>query len=349
MTLSAPPRRWLVIATAVLAALSLAVVVPFPAAAEPDTTAPVENHPLTLMQNLEASARGYLEAEALLDESRRKQLDLGIKLRLVELELEPLRKEVGEVAAIAYQTGRLGTFGALLASTSPDAFLDRAALVETMTQRQNTAIGRLVRAQAEMTDAKKQIDAEVRFQSAQAAEMTKRKRAAELALSTAGGSKASGWIDPNSPAAKPARRNADGSWPRESCSVNDPTTSGCITPRTNHALLETWAAVDPITGKKLFTRYVSCYRPGGPYEHPKGRACDWSSAVGGFENANATGGDRIYGDKLASFYVKNASKLGVMYVIWYRRIWVPGVGWHNYSGSGGPAAEHTNHVHLSML
>ncbi|MBB5871360.1 hypothetical protein F4553_004739 [Allocatelliglobosispora scoriae] len=301
------------------------------------------------MQNLEAASTGFLEAEAALDASRRKQLDLAVKLRMVEAELGPLRKEVGDIAGIAYQTGRLGTVGALLASNSPDAFLGRAMMLETMTQRQNIALSRLVRAQAEMAEAKSQIDIEVKKQASQAAEMEKRRKATELALSTAGGRKATGWVDPNSPVAKAAKRNSDGSWPRESATVNDPTTSGRITPRTMNALTETLAAKDPITGKKLFNRFVSCYRPGGPYEHPKGRACDWSTVFNGFENANATGDERIYGDRLASFYIKNASRLGVLYVIWYRRIWTPAVGWHNYSGKGGPAGEHTNHVHLSML
>ena len=68
-----------------------------------------------------------------------------------------------------------------------------------------------------------------------------------------------------------------------------------------------------------------------------------------FKNAAATGGDKTYGDNLAAYFVKNADKLGVMYVIWYRQIWMPSTGWRAYSASGGPAAVHTNHVHLSML
>ena len=56
-----------------------------------------------------------------------------------------------------------------------------------------------------------------------------------------------------------------------------------------------------------------------------------------------------FGDRLAAYFVKNASELGVMYVIWYRQIWMPSTGWRAYSASGGPAAVHTNHVHLSML
>jgi hypothetical protein len=39
----------------------------------------------------------------------------------------------------------------------------------------------------------------------------------------------------------------------------------------------------------------------------------------------------------------------VMYVIWYRQIWLPNTGWRKYSATGDPAAVHTNHVHLSVL
>jgi hypothetical protein len=63
----------------------------------------------------------------------------------------------------------------------------------------------------------------------------------------------------------------------------------------------------------------------------------------------ATGSDKTYGNNLAAFLVKNADRLGVMYVIWYRQIWMPGDGWKAYSPSGGPSVVHTNHVHLSIL
>jgi hypothetical protein len=123
--------------------------------------------------------------------------------------------------------------------------------------------------------------------------------------------------------------------------VDDPTTTGCITPRTLHAYQQARAAG--------FKRYTSCFSQRNSGEHPKGRACDHSAAPGGFENVNASGGDRTYGNNLAAFYVKNADRLGVMYVIWYREIWMPNTGWRSYSGSGGPNATHTNHVHLSVL
>ena len=79
-----------------------------------------------------------------------------------------------------------------------------------------------------------------------------------------------------------------------------------------------------------------------------GRACDFSVTQSGF-GGTATGLNKTYGDRLAAWSRANAEALGVLYVIWYRQIWTPAVGWHYYSGSGDPSSAHTNHVHLSML
>ena len=93
---------------------------------------------------------------------------------------------------------------------------------------------------------------------------------------------------------------------------------------------------------------MSCHRNGGSGEHPKGRACDFAAQKGGF-GGDATGGDKTYGNNLAAYFLRNASKLGVLYVIWYRQIWLPSSGWRSYSGAGGdPSSDHTNHVHLSV-
>jgi peptidoglycan DL-endopeptidase CwlO len=96
--------------------------------------------------------------------------------------------------------------------------------------------------------------------------------------------------------------------------------------------------------KAGFTRFVGCYRSGGPYEHPKGQACDWSLQSSGFSNAH-TRDQRLYGNNLTAFLVRNADRLGVMYVIWYAQIWLPATGWRSYSG----ASAHKDHVHMSIL
>jgi hypothetical protein len=100
--------------------------------------------------------------------------------------------------------------------------------------------------------------------------------------------------------------------------------------------------------KAGFTRFVACFRQQASGEHGKGRACDFAADKSGF-GGDATGASRTYGNRLADYFIANASRLGVLYVIWFRRIWLPSSGWKSYSGAGGdPSSDHTNHVHLSM-
>ncbi|HEX7745945.1 MAG TPA: hypothetical protein VF462_11860 [Micromonosporaceae bacterium] len=346
-------RRASALIVAVLALVLAAGAAASPATASPATASPATATPgpgpsgapneggsPSLREVLEAAAKGHIEAKARLDSSRRRQLGLNLELRRVQAQLATLTDEVGVVAAESYRMGRLTPVTMLLNSTSPDLFLERAAGLDLIAQRDGRAVTALTQARNQLARTKAALDAEVVEQQKQLAIMAKRKREAERALAAVGGQRSGGYVSINSPLAKPAPRNPDGSWPKESCTVDDPTTSGCITPRTLHALQQARVAG--------FTRYVSCYRSGGSGEHPKGRACDFAAARDGFANVSASGGDRTYGNNLAAFFVKNASRLGVLYVIWYRQIWMPGTGWRSYSGGGSPAADHTNHVHLSV-
>jgi hypothetical protein len=319
---------------------ALAVPATQPAAAAPNPAPGDEGGSKSLRSVLEETAKAHIDAKAKLDTSQVRQRELTAELKKIEDRLVVLTAAVGVVAAKSYRVGRLSEVSMLLNSVSPDAFLDRAAGLEMMAQRDDRHLRALTEAREQATRAKAAIDNEVRDQAKQLAIIAKKKQDAERALAAVGGRVSGGYVNANSPLARPAPRNSDGSWPNESCTINDPTTSGCITPRTLHAMNQAKAAG--------FNRYVSCYRSGGGGEHPKGRACDFAAATGGFENKSATGGDRTYGNNVAAFYIKNASRLGVLYVIWYRQIWMPGTGWRSYSGGGSPAADHTNHVHLSM-
>jgi hypothetical protein len=107
-----------------------------------------------------------------------------------------------------------------------------------------------------------------------------------------------------------------------------------------HAYLEARAAG--------FQRFTHCNRPASFGEHPLGRACDFSVTPTGFGGI-ASGAAKTYGDRLASFFIANADRLGVLYVIWFRRIWMPSTGWQPYSSGPDPSASHRNHVHLSVL
>ncbi|WP_309227264.1 coiled-coil domain-containing protein [Micromonospora thermarum] len=341
-------RRAAHVAALLLAALTLGLgaAPAAPAAAAPparQAAAPgdPEGGTPALRAQLEAASKGFLDAKRALDTSVKRQQQLAEQLKTTESQLAERTSRVGEIAGLAYRTGRLGTASALLNSTSPEGFMDRAAALDAVAANEDQALRELLATRDQVTKAKLAVEVEITEQRKQQAVMAKRKQQAEKALTVANSRADAPASRSASRTATAAPRNSDGSWPAESCSVNDPTpANGCITPRTLHALNQAKAAG--------FTRYVSCYRPGGSGEHPKGRACDFAAQKDGF-GGDATGGDRTYGNNLSAFFVKNADRLAVLYVIWYRQIWLPSSGWKSYSGAGGdPSSDHTNHVHLSV-
>ncbi|MGC4895340.1 coiled-coil domain-containing protein [Micromonospora sp. DT31] len=351
-----PTRRTAARLAALLVAtltIGLATVPLSPASAAPPTgrlaAAPGDDEGGTpqLRAQLDAASKGWLEAKAALNRSVDRQKQLTEQLKTVDAELAVRHTKVGEIATVAYRNGRLGTAAALLGSSSPEGFMDRAAALEQVAAHEDRTLRDLLTTRDEATRTRAALDGEIREQRKQVTVMGKRKEQAERALevandqpsrSSSSGGSVQGTSNKN---AKPAPRNPDGSWPSESCSVNDPTpASGCITPRTLHALQQAKAAG--------FTRYTSCHRPSGGGEHPKGRACDFAAQKSGFEGV-ATGGDRTYGNNLAAYLVRNADRLAVLYVIWFKQIWLPSSGWKSYNGGNGdPSSDHTNHVHLSV-
>jgi hypothetical protein len=349
-------RRALALFAATASLLSGAVAIPTIALAAPTaaprtglaapTAAPPapgdEGDNPILRDALESTGRAFVEAKTAEANSRKRQAQLVAELQQTEARIAEFAPQAAEIASRSYRTGRVGPMMLLLNSATPDDFLARAEGLDLLTQRDDAKLKALNDARAQAARAKAQIDAEVVEQQKQTALMASKKAEVDKAMKLVGARNTGGFVSLRSPVAEPAKRNSDGSWPRESCSVDDPTTSGCITPRMLHAMNEAKRAG--------FTRFVSCFRPSGPFEHPKGRACDFSpEKIKGF-GGDATGEAKIYGNNLMAFLVRNADRLGVLYVIWYRQVWFPATGWKTYSAANGdPSSDHTNHVHLSVL
>jgi hypothetical protein len=294
----------------------------------------------SLREQLDEAATKYQDAKAELDESEKRELKLTVKLESLEEDRKAMLSEVQLVAAAAYRTGRVGGFTALLNSNSPTAFLERVVAIDMLAKRDAEVLAGLRELSETAEEQKALLAEEIALQEKEVAKLEEAKDQAEAALAAIGGGANGDFVPYESELAEPAPRNDDGSWPAESCSEDDPTTSGCLSPRMLHAYNEA-----RIFG---FTRYTSCWRSGSYGEHPSGRACDFAASPNGFGGV-AVGNDKIYGDRLASFFVANADGLGVQYVIWYRQVWFPGNGWQTYGGGGGdPASDHTNHVHASI-
>jgi hypothetical protein len=312
-----------------------------PAAAAPGDDG--EGGSKTLNEQLDAASKGYLTAKDALATAKTRQTALAAQLTQLDGRLGPQQQAVDAIIQQAYRTGRLGPISALVTAGSASGFLDRAEILQTVAVKQQEALTDLRTTRTARLRAKAAVDATVRDQQKQVNVMARRKAQAETALKAAN----AGQDDPqpgdgggSGSRATSVPRNSDGSLPPEGCSVNDPTTGGCITPRMLHALQQAKAAG--------FTHYVACFRHQDSGEHPLGRACDFAADKGGFGGV-ATGASKDYGNRLANYFLHNADQLGVLYVIWFRRIWLPSSGWKAYTkGSGDPSSEHENHVHLSV-
>lgn len=347
------------VAGALIAFSLVFAVAPVAARAAPGDE-PAEGVEADLHRKLDEASRGFLEARSVLEASRQRQADLTRRLGEVEGRLAAAAPKANEILVATYRSGGPARSASLLlASGSSASFADRAASLRVVAVRTERELRAMVALRGQLAAAKSSLDAEVKLQEQQLAAMAKRKQDAERALDAYGGGQpgtgppvvqppppgAGGTArptpPPGPPPGPPPAQPAPGGGGAEGCSVKDPTTKGCLTPRTLHALKQTQAAG--------FTRFVSCYRSfndGG--EHPKGRACDFSASQKGFGGV-ATGGDRAYGNTLAAYFVSNSRPLSVLYVIWFKEIWLPSSGWRAYRrGQGDPSSDHTNHVHLSV-
>jgi hypothetical protein len=313
-----------------------AAAAPRPLAAPGDTGDDGEGGSKSLTDKLQAASKRYVEAKAALAKSRKAQTDLTAKLKVIEAQLAPQQAALDLIVNQTYKTGRLGPMAALLTADSSQGLLDRAQTLETVAVKQNGALLDLKNTKTQSERAKIAIDTAIRDQQKQVNVMARGKAQAEAALKAAGGGQNASSPGGSTGGSASAPRYSGGS-----AMVNDPTSSGSITQRMLNAMKQAQA--------DGFTHYVHCWREQNSGEHPKGRACDFAADKGGFGGV-ATGSSKDYGNRLANYFIKNSDNLGVLYVIWFRRIWLPSSGWKSYSGGNGdPSSDHTNHVHLSVI
>jgi hypothetical protein len=339
------------VVAAVLAALS-SVANGAPAAAAPSPAAGADFETgsaseATLKAKLDEIGRAYNDANGRYTASLARRNQLDAEIAATEKERAALAGDVELLAVQAYKGGRIGAVTQLMQSRSAGEFADKAAFLDQLTRTNGVTLAGLTANRARLDSQRAELATELTSIGTYRAAMAQRRAEAQKALDDARGvNRASRSADratasgaPTGSTATAAPRNPDGSYPSESCSLDDPTgTGGCVTPRSAHALSE--------ARKAGFTRYTKCWRQSSG-DHGGGRACDYAASPNGY-GTEASGGDRAYGDRLAQFFIANASRLGVVYVIWFRRIWMPGTGWEAYDRTGGPSDVHTDHVHLSV-
>jgi hypothetical protein len=337
------PVRWRVTPVVAVLVAVITLLAGTPAYAEPSTQPSEEaGVPATLLEQVEQTSRAYLEAKALSDASKTRQAQIQVDLEKAKRRLAQLADEVGATANAAYRGSKFSLSAALISTDrSADDLLEGVTTVNYLAYRDDKQLREYAAARKEYENQLKAMESEVRLQEEQTRQMEKRATEAKKALDFAGNGGVVNGVPVPAPTAEPAPRDSNGGWSPESATIDDPTTGGRITPRTLHAYEQ--------ARKAGFTRFTGCFRPGDRFEHPIGRACDFSVQQQGF-GGDAAGDARNYGDRLAGWFVGNSDRLGVLYVIWYRVIWTPAAKWHYYDGQGGdPSSDHTNHVHLSVI
>ena len=100
------------------------------------------------------SSLSFLDAKAKLASSQQRQRQLTADLTRIEAQVAEQSETLGELAGLAYRSGRLGPLSALLNSGSPDGLLDRAATLSAVTVNQDTQVRALVRTREEAAQAK---------------------------------------------------------------------------------------------------------------------------------------------------------------------------------------------------
>ena len=231
--------------------------------------APDEGDTPLLRDVLEAAGRSYVQAKTALANTRKRQARLTAELRRVEGRIAELAPEVEQVA----RTGRTGPAGSArcwccstaLAGGLPEAG-PRAGGGGPAGQRPGCASSNQARDRA--PGRKRPLDAEIAEERRQLAVMLRQKQAAEQALALVGGAVTGGFVSATHRSPRPAPRDADGSWPPQTCSIRRP----------DHQRLH-----HPAHPARVHTRHGGRLHPvrrlpppGGPFEHPKGRACDFS-------------------------------------------------------------------------
>lgn len=252
-------------------------------------------------------------------------------LRRAERDFGRATEEIRALAVERYRAGAQGTVSVLMSGVDPSTVLNRMALTEQFMSEQDARLREFTTVRDAHRQARVSAGERTAELRASLERLDAQKRRTERLIA-----KIKDRIDLLYPT--PGLRRADGTWVPQLPSGPDN-----ITPRTR--------LVRQLITQRFAMRFgVGCYRANGGIagggEHPLGRACDFMlSQGGGMPSAAATG----QGNEIAAWAIKNAQRLGIMYIIFRQRIWHSrGGSWRMMSDRGGITANHYDHVHISM-
>ncbi|MEV4938689.1 NlpC/P60 family protein [Streptomyces zaomyceticus] len=178
-----PARVTVLTAAAATAAASLGAV---PASADPGagpaaTRATVDR----LLEEAEKATEGYNRADEKADALRRTVSQAQDGLARGQERINRMRGALGSVAGAQYRSGGIDPALALLLSSAPDTYLDRASALDRVTARQGAALGELRREQRRLDQKRAEARTALVELERSRAEVARHKRSVERKLAEA--------------------------------------------------------------------------------------------------------------------------------------------------------------------
>ncbi|MCX4980412.1 NlpC/P60 family protein [Streptomyces sp. NBC_00572] len=182
-SLRRPARVTVLTAAAATAAASLGAV---PASADPGagpaaTRATVDR----LFEEAEKATEGYNRADEKADALRRTVSQAQDSLARGQERINHMRGALGSVAGAQYRSGGIDPAIALLLSSDPDTYLDRASALDRLTARQGVALGELQREQRRLKQQRSEARTALVELERSRAEVARHKRVVEGKLAEA--------------------------------------------------------------------------------------------------------------------------------------------------------------------
>ncbi|MEW9550855.1 coiled-coil domain-containing protein [Nonomuraea sp. NPDC050783] len=318
-----------VLVTVLVAALAAGLpVAAGPAHADPKPTAErLKRELATLQKDTDRLITDYYDSRIAHQRADKAARAARAKLAAAQ-QVYDLRSTELRALAVAHYTGARPDQATLLASgADPGALLNRLALVQHLVTLQDARLRGFARVRDERARAQEETAARAEELERALGELEERKEKAEKQIE-----RVKDKID--------QLYRAPGMRPDGTFVPQLPQGPDNITPR--------MALVKQLIAERFEVPFgIGCYRAiqdGG--EHPLGRACDFMLSRGG---ALPSAAERARGDRIAAWAIKNARRLGIMYIIYRQRIWHARTGtWRAMSDRGGTTANHYDHPHISV-
>ncbi|MEV4116598.1 hypothetical protein [Nonomuraea sp. NPDC049695] len=300
-----------------------------PAEAEPKPTVKQLKKELSALQkDSDKLITEYYNSRIAQQKAEKAEKSAREKLAAAQAVYERESLELRAMAVSQYIGGETGQLAFLVGNQDPSSFLGRMALNQHLVELQDARLRGYTQVRDAHQQAKDEADARAKELTRTVDDLEKRKKKAEKQID-----RIKDKIDQLYTA--PGVRRPDGTWVPQL-----PGGSDNITPRMR--------LVKQLVKERFDVPFgIGCYRTiqdGG--EHPLGRACDFMLSRGG---ALPSAGEVERGNQIAAWAIKNAKRLGIMYIIYRQRIWHARTGaWRTMSDRGGTTANHYDHPHISV-